>query len=237
MTKFIILTFKLGKKIKISGKSDYFEVNNVFCIGKNYFDHIKEFGSTEKPENPVVFLKPNSALIQSGEKIIIPEYQGRKISESLHYETEMVVAISKDGSFIPEDNASEYIFGYAVGLDMTLRDVQGEAKKKGLPWSTAKGFYSSAPVSDIMTANDGFNPMNTNLELKINGSRKQFGNTGVMIFNIYKLISYISTIFHLQKGDLIFTGTPEGVGEVRKSDSLEAVLGDGLLKLNVEVDG
>lgn len=227
----------MGKKVKISGKNEFFEVNNVFCIGKNYFDHIKEFGSNEKPENPVVFLKPNSAIIQSGEKIRIPEIDGQKISNSLHYETEMVIAIGKDGVNVAENEARGYIFGYAIGLDMTLRDVQSAAKKKGLPWSTAKGFYSSAPLSEILQDDGKLNPMNMNLELLINNNRKQFGNTSVMIFNIYKLIAYISNIFHLQKGDLIFTGTPDGVGEVGKGDKLEAMLGDNLLKLNVEIDG
>lgn len=227
----------MGKKVKISGKNEFFEVNNVFCIGKNYFDHIKELGSNEKPENPVVFLKPNSAIIQSGEKIRIPEIDGQKISNSLHYETEMVIAIGKDGVNVAENEARGYIFGYAIGLDMTLRDVQSAAKKKGLPWSTAKGFYSSSPLSEILQDDGKLSPMNMNLELLINNNRKQFGNTSVMIFNIYKLIAYISNIFHLQKGDLIFTGTPDGVGEVGKGDKLEAMLGDNLLKLNVEIDG
>ncbi|MCE1166069.1 MAG: fumarylacetoacetate hydrolase family protein [Bacteroidetes bacterium] len=227
----------MSKKIKISGKNEYFKVNNIFCIGKNYFEHIKEFGSSEKPEKPVVFLKPNSAVISNGERISVPEYNGRKISESLHYETEMVVAIGKDAACIKQEYAGDCIFGYGIGLDMTLRDVQGEAKKKGLPWGTAKGFHSSAPVSELVTKSATIDLMNLDIELKINNIRKQFGNTSAMIFNIYQLVSYISNIFYLQKGDLIFTGTPEGVGEVRRGDRLEAVLGDNLVKLNVEIDG
>ncbi len=227
----------MQKCLKIKDSDDLFEVNNVYCIGKNYFDHIKEFGQTEKPEKPVVFMKPNSAVIESGQKIVIPEYQGRKISNSLHYETELVVAIGKEGKNIGEISADEHIFGYALGLDMTLRDLQTEAKKNGLPWTTAKGFHTSAPLSEVVRKNVSINPMNLDLELKINNIRKQFGNTSVMIFNIYKLVSYISSIFCLQKGDLIFSGTPEGVGEVKPGDVLNAALGDGLLKLNVEVDG
>lgn len=227
----------MSKHIKIKDSNELFEVNNVFCIGKNYLDHIKEFGQTEKPEKPVVFLKPNSAIIESGQKIKIPVYEGRKVSESMHYETELVVAIGKEGKNIREESADEHIFGYAIGLDMTLRDIQNEAKKKGNPWATAKGFQTSAPISEIIRKNETINPMNLDLELKINNTRKQFGNTSVMIFNIYKLIAYISSVFCLEEGDLIFTGTPEGVGEVKRGDALNAVLGNGLLALNVEVDG
>ncbi len=227
----------MSKHLKIKDSDELFEVNNIFCIGRNYLDHIKEFGQTEKPEKPVVFLKPNSAIIESGQKIAIPEYEGRKISKSLHYETELVVAIGRNGKNISEESAEEHIFGYAIGLDMTLRDIQNEAKQKGYPWTTAKGFHTSAPLSEIIRRNDSINPMNLDLELEINNVRKQFGNTSVMIFNIYKLISYISSIFSLQKGDLIFTGTPAGVGEVDPEDLLEATLGNGLLKLIVEVDG
>lgn len=227
----------MSKHVKIKDSDELFEVNNIFCIGKNYLDHIKEFGQTEKPEKPVVFLKPNSAIIESGQKIAIPEYEGSKISKSLHYETELVVAIGKDGNNIRVDRVEEHIFGYAIGLDMTLRDIQSEAKQKGHPWTTAKGFHTSAPLSEVIRRNDSIDPMNLDLELKINNVRKQFGNTSVMIYNIYKLISYISSIFSFQKGDLIFTGTPVGVGEVNPGDLLEATLGNGLLKLIVEVDG
>ena len=216
----------MSKRVKIKDSDELFEVNNIFCIGKNYLDHIKEFGQTEKPEKPVVFLKPNSAIIESGQKISIPEYEGRKISKSLHYETELVVAIGRDGNNIREDRAGEHIFGYAIGLDMTLRDIQNEAKQKGYPWTTAKGFNTSAPLSEVIRRKDSINPMNLDMELEINNIRKQFGNTSVMIFNIYKLISYISSIFSLQMGDLIFTGTPVGVGEVNPGDMLEATLGN-----------
>jgi 2-keto-4-pentenoate hydratase/2-oxohepta-3-ene-1,7-dioic acid hydratase in catechol pathway len=227
----------MGKLINISGSDEKFEANNIFCIGKNYLDHIKEFGQTDVPEKPVVFLKPNSAVIGDNERIKIPVWNDKPVSSSLHYETELVIAIGKDGQNIPENDAKNYIFGYAIGLDMTLRDLQSEAKKAGLPWGTAKGFYSSAPISSIIRANSEINPMDLILKLEINGLEKQLGNTSLMIFNIYKLISYISSIFYLQKGDLIFTGTPEGVGEVIRGDKLHAVLGNNLLNLNVNVDG
>ncbi|MDD5361510.1 MAG: fumarylacetoacetate hydrolase family protein [Ignavibacteria bacterium] len=227
----------MPKFIKIAGSNEHFEVNNIYCIGKNYLDHIKEFGQTSAPEKPVVFLKPNSAIIGDGESINIPVWEGKPISNSVHYETELVVAIGKNGSKIPENEAEEFIFGYAIGLDMTLRDVQSEAKKSGLPWTAAKGFHSSAPISNIIRADKKINPMDLNLKLEINGIEKQHGNTSLMLFNICKLISYISSIFYIQKGDLIFTGTPEGVGEVIRGDNLHAVLGNNLLNLKVKVDG
>ena len=221
-------------KLKIKNTGQYFIPNNIYCIGKNYFEHIKEFGGDIIPEKPVVFLKPNSAVISDGKEIIIPEIKGVSISTSLHYEVEMVVAISNSGYMIPEKEAENYIFGYAVGIDMTLRDIQSDAKSKGLPWATAKGFYTSAPVSEIILKNEVKNPMDLNLQLDVNGTIKQFTNTRQMLFNIYKLISYISSIFYLKQGDLIFTGTPSGVGEVKSGDILRATL-ENYTTLNVKV--
>jgi 2-keto-4-pentenoate hydratase/2-oxohepta-3-ene-1,7-dioic acid hydratase in catechol pathway len=226
----------LKKYIKIYDSEELFEVHNIFCVGQNYTEHIKEFNSTCIPEKPVIFSKPDTAVISGGETISIPSVNGEKISDCLHYETEMVVAIGKDGYNIPEENAKDYIFGYAVGLDMTLRDVQSELKKKGLPWTVAKGFITSAPVSKILPSENMHNPMNTDIELYLNNSRIQFSNTSLMIFNIYKLIAYISSIFSISKGDLIFTGTPEGVGKVIKGDLLKAKLGS-YIELQAGVDG
>lgn len=211
-------------KIKIKNTNQFFIPNNIYCIGKNYAEHIKEFGGDKIPEKPVIFLKPNTAIVTENPEIIIPQINGIPISNSLHYEVELVVCISEDGYKIQESEASNYISGYAVGLDMTLRDIQSEAKTKGLPWATAKGFYTSAPVSEIILKNEIPDAMNLDLKLEVNGTIKQFNNTGLMIFNIYKLISYISSIFYLKKGDIIFTGTPSGVGEVRAGDFLEATL-------------
>lgn len=226
----------MNKLLNIFGSVEKFEVNNIFCVGKNYLNHIIEFGQSEPPEMPVIFFKPNSALVQNNSVINVPEFCGAPVSNDVHYETEMVVAIGKDGLNIPESEAGEYIFGYAVGLDLTLRDLQSFAKKSGLPWGTAKGFYNSAPVGDIVPKNYIPDPMNCNLELKINNTIKQFSNTNLMILNIYKLISYISTIFMLCKGDLVFTGTPDGVGSLSIGDVLVAKL-DDKYQLNVRFDG
>ncbi len=225
----------MKKYIKIYGSEELFEVRNIFCVGKNYTEHIKEFDSTDIPEKPVIFSKPNTAVISDGETIVIPSINGVKISNCLHFETEMVVAIGKDGCNIPEENANDYIFGYAIGLDMTLRDVQTELKKKGLPWTVAKGFITSAPVSKILPSEKMDNPMNTDIELYLNNNRIQFSNTSLMIFNIYTIIAYISNIFSISKGDLIFTGTPEGVGRVVKGDILRAKFGS-YIELKVGVD-
>jgi 2-keto-4-pentenoate hydratase/2-oxohepta-3-ene-1,7-dioic acid hydratase in catechol pathway len=226
----------MSKFIDIYGSSEEFEVNNVFCIGKNYLDHIKEFGQTEAPKQPVIFLKPNSAILRDKSSIVIPSINGEKISGNVHYETEMVIAIGKDGKNLNESEVDEYIFGFTVGLDLTLRDVQGEAKKAGLPWATSKGFINSAPMGNIIPKFEIKDPMNCDIELQINSKRIQFSNTRLMILNIYQLIAYISTIFGINKGDLIFTGTPEGVGQIKQGDNLKAILSNKY-ELNVRFDG
>lgn len=225
----------MNKSVKILNSNELFEVNNIFCIGKNYLDHIKEFGQIEVPENPVIFLKPNSSLVFDGGTISIPRLNGKLISQCLHYEAELVLAIGKDGINVSENEARYYIKGIAVGLDMTLRDVQDKAKVEALPWTTAKGFSTSAAISNIAKLSPDIDPMNLDLELLLNNNRKQFSNTSLMIYNIYKLISYISTIFSIQKGDLIYTGTPSGVGKVQKGDELKAQL-INLVELNVTID-
>jgi 2-keto-4-pentenoate hydratase/2-oxohepta-3-ene-1,7-dioic acid hydratase in catechol pathway len=221
--------------IKIKNSNDFFEVNNIYCIGKNYLEHINEFDNKEIPKEPVVFLKPNSAILDNHEKIIIPVFNGKNISENLQNEVEFVIAISRDGENIHEDKTEEYILGYAIGLDMTLRDVQSKAKEKGLPWSVSKGFKTSAPISEIIPKELVKNPMNLDFDLYVNDNRVQFTNTSLMIFNIYKLISYISSIFSIAKGDLIFTGTPAGISKLKSEDKLKAKLED-YLTLEIQVE-
>lgn len=222
--------------VKINGTDETFSVNNIYCIGKNYLEHIKELDKDFKiPEEPVVFTKPNSALVSDSGVISVPVYNGQKISKSLQNEVEFVVAIGKDGCDIPESSAANYILGYAVGLDMTLRDRQSEFKKKGLPWALSKGFRTSCPISEIIKKEIIHNPMDLDINLAINNSIIQSTNTGLMLFNIYKLISFISTIFSLKKGDLIFTGTPEGVTDIKSGDILTASL-SGYIKLTVKAE-
>lgn len=203
-------------------------VGKILCLGRNYAEHAKEMKS-EVPSEPVVFIKPSTAIIGNGGEILLPS-----ISRELHHEVEMVMIISKAGKNIPQREAYGHIGGYAVGLDMTLRDVQSEAKQKGLPWSVAKGFDTSAPVSSFKRKDEVPNPAKLGLTLKVNGEMRQKGNTSGMLFQPDFLVSYLSTIFTLEPGDLIFTGTPEGVGKVSHGDVLEAELESvGTLRVSV----
>ena len=194
-------------------------VGKILCIGRNYPEHAREM-KADLPNEPVVFLKPPSALVQSGGTVVIP-----KISNDPQHEVEMVVVIGKDGRNIATSAALEHVAGYAVGLDMTMRDIQADAKKKGLPWTVAKGFDTSAPISQVVNPRIIGNAHALSLSLKVNGFLRQQGNTADMLFHVEALISYLSTIFTLEKGDLIFTGTPEGVGSVQSGDRLDAQLG------------
>ncbi len=193
-------------------------VGKIFCVGRNYAAHAKEMRAAT-PEAPVIFLKPPTALLHNGGKIVLPPF-----SQELHYEVEMVVLIGREGKNIPTTNARAYVGGYGVGLDMTLRDVQTEAKQKGLPWSIAKGFDTSAPVSSFVEPECVPDPHALDISLKVNGAIRQHANTREMIFSIEEIVSFISSIFTIEPGDLIFTGTPEGVGRVVSGDRLEAAL-------------
>ncbi len=221
-------------KIRIHETEKYIKVNNVYCVGRNYVDHIKEMNGSNISELPVIFIKPNSSIINDGGVVEIPKYSDKYISENLHYEVELVIVISRNGRNIPENESEKYILGYAVGLDMTLRDIQDNSKKNGTPWAISKGFISSAPVSDILLKSPTISPMKFELNLLQNNIKKQHTNTSLMIHNIYKLVSYISSIFSIQKYDLIFTGTPRGVGKAFSGDKIVATL-DNKLKLSVKV--
>jgi len=210
-------------------------INNVYCIGKNYVDHIHEFANPEIPKEPVVFLKPNTSIILNNGKVSVPEIDGKKISNDLQNEVELIIVIGKDTYQVSEENADEHILGYAIGLDLTLRDIQAYEKSKGLPWTTAKGFYSSCAVSDIVGKENIKNPLDLNFTLDKNDARIQTGNTSLMIFNIYKIINYLSHIFKLVEGDIIFTGTPSGISTLHPGDKLHAKLED-LVDLNIEVE-
>ena len=181
-------------------------------------------------EDPLLFLKPSSAVIYDGESIVIP-----KLSKCLHHEVELGIVIKKTCKNIEKEEAFDYILGYLVALDITARDIQTIAKKNGWPWSIAKGFDTFAPISNVISKEKVVNPNNLDLYLKINGKTVQSSNTSYMIYSIEKIIEYISSIMTLEKGDLIMTGTPEGVGEFNKGDILEANLGNlCYLKVNVK---
>lgn len=204
-------------------------VRTIYCIGRNYEQHAKELGNPV-PKIPLVFLKPLGTICYDQEQIELPVQ-----SNDVHFEAEIVVAISKTGKFIQHDKVNDHIAGYGVGIDFTARDIQNLAKKKGQPWSIAKGFDQFAPVSTFIPVSEMEDPSNMDLKLFQNGFVKQHGNSSEMIFPIPNLITFLSQVFTLHPGDLIFTGTPEGVGPVSSGDTLEVVLNNGITKLNVNI--
>ena len=200
------------------GSDEALEIRKIFCIGRNYADHAKEM-KTDVPEAPVFFLKPTTAVIGEGGVIRIPS-----ISKELHHEVEMTVLLGRGGKDITRGNALNFVAGYGIGLDMTLRDVQSEAKKKGLPWTLAKGFDTSAPLSAFVPADQVSDPHNLDLKLDVNGVTRQQSNTKNFVFKIDELIAYISQFFTFERGDILFTGTPEGVAPAASGDRLVAQL-------------
>ncbi len=216
------------KKVNIPSEKKEFIVGKIACVGKNYIEHARELGDAI-PEKPVIFLKPSSSLIFSGEKIIYPEF-----SNSLHYETELVLLIGRTGKKIPREKALDYIAGYTIGLDMTLRDLQSQAKKQGHPWTISKCFDTATVIGEFLSPGKIVNPNSIELKLWVNGELKQYGNTANMIYSVEEIIEYLSFYFTLEEGDLVFTGTPEGVGEVRVGDKLVAEIPE-LVKLETEV--
>ena len=205
-------------------------VGTMYGVGRNYSKHAKEMGS-EVPKDPIIFIKPPNAFVPNGGKVRIPN-----ISNLPHHEVELVVIIGKDCSNIKREEATEYIAGYAVGIDITLRDIQNQAKAEGNPWSVAKGFATSAPISNVIPAAqfEGLIPY-FKIELYVNGELKQHSPTSEMERSAAILIEYLSGIFGLRSGDCIFTGTPEGVGEIKPGDKLHAEL-KGYVSLDVEVE-
>ena len=218
---------------RLTGSNDRLEVRKIFCIGRNYATHAAEM-KADIPEAPVFFLKPPTAIIGEGGVIRIPS-----ISKELHHEVEMTVLLGRGGKDISRGNAFNLVAGYGIGLDMTLRDVQSEAKKKGLPWTLAKGFDTSAPLSSFVPADQVADPHNLDLRLDVNGVTRQHSNTKNFLFKIDELIAYISQFFTFERGDIIFTGTPEGVAPAAPGDRLTAQLSSPdnvvLASLNVTV--
>ena len=200
----------------------------IICIGRNYVEHAKELGNNI-PEEPVIFMKPKSALLQVHTPFYYPEF-----TNELHYEVELVLRVSKNGKYVQEKHASNYVNGITVGIDFTARDIQEECKKNGLPWEKAKAFDNSAAVGKFIDITPDLQKGNINFSLLKNKEVVQKGNSGDMIFNFDKIIANISNYFSLNIGDLIFTGTPAGVGECVVGDELEAILESQSL-LSVEV--
>ena len=213
--------FKDGIKRDIS-------VGKIVCLARTYKKHAEEMKS-KVPEDPLLFLKPASSVIFDGDSIIFP-----KISKCLHHEVELGVVIGKKCKDILSKNSLDYVLGYCVTLDITARDIQSIAKKNGWPWGIAKGFDTFAPISKVVLKEEVANSNNFDLNLRVNGKIKQNSNTKNMIFSVEQIIEYVSKIMTLEPGDLIMTGTPEGVGEIKKGYVLEAWLSN-FCSLKVDV--
>lgn len=192
-----------------------FPVRRIFCVGRNYAEHAREMGSDPEREPPFFFAKPADAVLVGGHDMPYPSR-----TASLHYEIELVAAIGTGGVDIAVDTALDHVFGYAVGLDMTRRDLQNEAKKTGRPWDMGKGFDHSAPIGTIRPAAEIGHPAAGTIALEVGGTVRQSGDLSEMIWSVPEVIAHLSTLVRLEPGDLIFTGTPAGVGAVVRGDRL-----------------
>lgn len=194
-----------------------FPVHRIYCVGRNFAEHAKEMGASVDKSAPTFFLKPADAVVASGSDIRYPSG-----TSDLHHEVELVVALESGGTDIAEAQALEHVFGYGVGLDLTRRDLQAKAKAKGMPWDTAKGFDASAPVSAIVPAARSGHPARGALALAVNGQVRQQGDVADMVHSVPEIIAELSKLFELKAGDLIFCGTPSGVGPLVAGDAFRA---------------
>lgn len=220
--------------VPVVGHSERFPVHRIYCVGRNYAEHAKEMGFTGR-EAPFFFMKPADAVLcaDEGAALSMPY---PSLTSNLHHEIELVVAIGKGGKHIPAAQAMEHIWGYAVGLDMTRRDLQNDMKKQGRPWCIGKAFEASAPISAITPAAQAGDVQNAEIWLQVNGQDRQRSNVSQLIWNIAETIEHLSNAWELQPGDLIMTGTPEGVGAVQTGDVLEGgISGLGTLRVNITV--
>jgi fumarylpyruvate hydrolase len=218
--------------IPIAGSGDHFPVHRVYCVGRNYVEHAKEMGFTGR-EPPFFFMKPADGLL------IVPDGQTGEmpypsVTRDLHHELELVVAIGLGGQNIPAADAARHVFGYAIGFDMTRRDLQGEAKKQGRPWEIGKAFEASGPIGPIHRSNGGAPWSAGGIALEVNGATRQSSDISKLIWNIGEIIEHLSALWTLAPGDLIFTGTPEGVAAVERGDQMVGRI-DGLGELKVKL--
>lgn len=218
--------------VPVVGHSERFPVHRIYCVGRNYAEHAKEMGFTGR-EAPFFFMKPADAVLcaDEGAALSMPY---PSLTSNLHHEIELVVAMGKGGKHIPATQAMEHIWGYAVGLDMTRRDLQNDMKKQGRPWCIGKAFEASAPISAITPAAQAGNVQHAEIWLQVNGQDRQRSNVNQLIWNIAETIEHLSNAWELQPGDLIMTGTPEGVGAVQTGDVLEGgISGLGTLRVKI----
>jgi fumarylpyruvate hydrolase len=215
--------------VAVAGTDELFPVARVYCVGRNYAEHAIEMGHDPDREPPFFFMKPADAVVPTG-RLRFPTQ-----TEELHHEVELVVALGDGGRDIPVEQALDHVYGYAVGLDMTRRDLQAAAKQAGRPWDMAKGFDESAPTGTIRPAEEIGHPSRGAVWLRINGEPRQEGDLDQQIWKVPETISYLSTLVTLRSGDLIMTGTPKGVGRVEPGDRLEGHI-DGVGELRVSYE-
>jgi fumarylpyruvate hydrolase len=218
--------------VPVLGHTSRFPVSRIYCVGRNYEDHAKEMGFTGR-EPPFFFMKPNDALV-AVEEGATGQMAYPSLTQNFHHEIELVVAIGIGGRNIKAADAEKHIFGYAVGLDMTRRDLQSDMKKQGRPWCIGKAFDESAPIGPITPIGNAGNVNQADFELRVNGEVRQRSNVSKLIWNVAETIEHLSAAWELQAGDLIYTGTPEGVAAVVTGDTLVARI-DGLGSLTVQV--
>lgn len=216
-------------KLPVNGGDDRFPVHRIYCVGRNYADHVREMGGEPDRVPPVYFLKPADSIVPGGGEVRYPPR-----TQSLHHEIELVVAIGKGGENISTEAAEQHIFGYAVGIDLTRRDLQAAAKETAGPWDTAKSFEQAAPISALRPAAEIGHPGSGRIWLAHNGNVRQDADLADMIWSVREAIADLSTLFTLAPGDLLFTGTPAGVGAVERGDTLSGgVDGVGELKITI----
>jgi fumarylpyruvate hydrolase len=218
-----------GVSVAVRGKTARFPVRRIYCVGRNYAEHTREMGHDPDRELPFFFQKnPDNLVLDNG------DFPYPSVSSNVHFEVEMVVAIGTGGTDIPLEKALNHVYGYALGLDMTRRDLQGEAKKQGRPWEVGKAFDASAPISPIRQVAATGIVTAARIWLKVNGATRQDSDVSKLIWNVNETIEHLSRYFELQAGDLIYTGTPEGVAAVQPGDLMEGgVDGVGTLRLRV----
>lgn len=215
--------------LPIEGNTEAFPVRRIYCVGRNYAEHAREMGHDPDREPPFFFMKPADAIVRSGATIPYPPG-----TNDLHYEIELVVAIGVGGANVAAEKALDHVFGYGVGIDLTRRDLQGQAKKMGRPWEMGKAFDNSAPMTSLRSAAEIGHPDRGAIWLKVNGETKQEGDLAQQIWSVPEQIAYLSALVTLQPGDLIMTGTPAGVGPTVSGDALEGGI-DGIGELTIRI--
>jgi fumarylpyruvate hydrolase len=215
--------------VAVEGSDSRFPVHRIYCVGRNYAEHAREMGGDPNREPPFFFCKPADAVVANGSAIPYP-----LATQSLHHEVELVVALKSGGVHIKPEAALDLVFGYAVGVDLTRRDLQQAMREKGRPWDVGKAFDRAAPMGALLPVSANFNVSQSAIVLTVNGDVKQSSDIGDMIWNVPDIIAHLSGLFELKAGDLIFTGTPAGVGPLKPGDRVDANIG-GLPALNFSI--